>query len=170
MKRIIILSLLISTAGYADMKINITPVRNFSLNKYLGKWYEIARYDHVFERGLSKVTAEYALRKDGKVSVVNKGYLEKNGKWKTAEGKAYMAGGLNEGYLKVSFFGPFYADYIIFELDENFQYALVGSSNDKYLWVLSREPKIEQKLMDSLLLKLKEKNYDPSKLIFVDQK
>ena len=102
-------------------------VSDFEINKYLGKWYEIARLDHSFERGLDKVSAEYSLREDGGIKVVNKGYSNRDKDWSEAEGKAYFVKSKDEGLLKVSFFGPFYGSYIIFELDkENYQYSFVG--------------------------------------------
>ncbi|EJH39060.1 lipocalin-like domain protein [Vibrio cholerae CP1048(21)] len=99
------------------MPESVKPVSDFELNNYLGKWYEVARLDHSFERGLSQVTAEYRVRNDGGISVLNRGYSEEKGEWKEAEGKAYFVNGSTDGYLKVSFFGPFYGSYVVFELD-----------------------------------------------------
>ena len=96
------------------MPERVTPVESFELNRYLGKWYEIARLDHSFERGLERVTAEYSLRDDGGISVVNRGYSIEDDEWKVAEGKAYFVNDKNLGYLKVSFFGPFYGSYVVF--------------------------------------------------------
>mgnify|MGYP001820417763 CR=1 FL=1 len=104
-----------SCAGMPD---GVRPVEGFEVNRYLGKWYEIARLDHSFERGLQNVTAEYSLREDGGIRVINSGYSIKNNKTDSAEGKAYFANDSDEGYLKVSFFGPFYGSYVVFELEK----------------------------------------------------
>ncbi|MBF0227432.1 MAG: lipocalin family protein [Desulfobacterales bacterium] len=164
----IILTLLITSC--IGIPENVKPVDNFKSDKYLGKWYEIARLDNKFERGLTKVTANYSLRDDGGIRVINKGYSIKDNKWKEAEGKAYFVEGSDKGYLKVSFFGPFYASYIIFEIDhENYQYSLVCSSNKAYLWILSREPKIKENIKNILISKASELGFDTDKLIYVNQ-
>jgi len=148
----------------------VEPVSNFELQKYLGKWYEIARLDHSFERGLSRVTANYSLRDDGGVKVVNRGYSDEKQKWKQAEGKAYFVGSESEGYLKVSFFGPFYGSYIVFTLDhEQYRYSMVAGPNKSYLWILSRTPKMEAKVKKDLVRKAAELGFDTGKLIFVKQ-
>nr|WP_202943551.1 lipocalin family protein [Syntrophus aciditrophicus] len=145
--------LLVSCVGIPE---NITPVDNFNLEKYLGKWYEIARLDHSFERGLSKVTAEYTLRSDGGVKVLNRGYSDIEKKWKEAEGKAYFVQESDRGYLKVSFFGPFYGSYVVFEIDEvNYQYSLVCGPDRSYLWILSRNPAMPEELKAKLVDKAK---------------
>jgi len=169
--RIILLFLvsLILTAC-TGMPDNITPVKKFELDRYLGKWYEIARLDHSFERGLEKVTAEYILREDGGVSVINRGYSPKKDEWNEAEGKAYFVNDDNEGYLKVSFFGPFYGSYVIFELDEeNYQYAFISGPNTSYLWLLSRTPTLPQEIIDRFIQKTKKLGFDTSSLILVNQ-
>lgn len=122
----------------------VTPVSPFELERYLGTWHEIARLDHSFERGLTKVTAEYSMREDGGVAVLNKGYEAAKERWKTAEGKAYFVGDSNTGRLKVSFFGPFYGGYNIAKLDEYYQIALVVGPNLKYAWLLARKPQLSQ--------------------------
>ncbi|MBN1473339.1 MAG: lipocalin family protein [Syntrophaceae bacterium] len=155
-------------AGCAGIPENVKPVDNFKLDKYLGQWYEIARLDYYFERGLSQVTANYSLRDDGSVRVLNRGYSEKEKKWKEAEGKALFVKSPDQGYLKVSFFGPFYSSYVVFELDrENYQHALVCGPNKSYLWILARSPKIKQELKDILIAKATTLGFDTSKLIFV---
>ncbi len=154
--------------GCVGIPQNVTPVSNFVLEKYLGKWYEIARLDHSFERGLTHVTAEYSLRKDGGVRVVNRGYSEKDAKWKEAEGKAKFVKQPDQGYLKVSFFGPFYGSYIIFDLDhERYQYSLVCSSDKSYLWILARSPEIDDDLKKVLIGRAATLGFDTNKLIFV---
>ena len=162
---IVLILVLIGCVGIPE---NVKPVDNFKIEKYLGKWYEIARLDHSFERGLTKVTANYSLRDDGGVRVLNRGYSEKEKRWKEAEGKAYFVQGTNIGYLKVSFFGPFYGSYIVFELDhENYQYSLVCGPDKSYLWILSRNPEIKKELKDTLITKAATMDFDTSKLIFV---
>ena len=148
----------------------VTPVTEFQVDRYLGKWYEIARLDHSFERGLEKVTAEYALREDGGVSVINRGYSPEKDEWSVAEGKAYFVNDNNEGYLKVSFFGPFYGSYVIFELDEKgYEYAFISGPNTSYLWLLSRTPTLPQEIIDRFIQTSKELGFDTSGLIIVNQ-
>jgi len=168
MRKILIVLVLFLT-GCVGIPENVKPVDNFRLEKYLGKWYEIARLDHSFERGLTRVTADYSLRDDGGVRVLNRGYSEKEKTWKEAEGKATFVQGTDQGYLKVSFFGPFYGSYIVFELDhENYQYSLVCGPDKSYLWILARNPEIEKDLKDILIAKATTLGFDTSKLIFVD--
>jgi apolipoprotein D and lipocalin family protein len=167
MRKISIVLILVLT-GCVGIPENIRPVDNFRMEKYLGKWYEIARLDHSFERGLTRVTANYSLRDDGGVRVLNRGYSEKEKTWKEAEGKAYFVQETNIGYLKVSFFGPFYGSYIVFELDhENYQYSLVCGPDKSYLWILARNPEIKQELKDTLIAKAATMGFDTGKLIFV---
>ena len=163
----IVLILLLS--GCVGIPENVEPVENFKLEQYLGKWYEIARLDHSFERGLSRVTAEYSLRDDGGVRVLNRGYSEQEKSWEEAEGKAYFVQERDRGFLKVSFFGPFYGAYVIFALDhENYQYALVSGPDKSYLWILARSPEMNQALLERLIEKAAAAGFDTSKLIFVD--
>ena len=171
MKNAIILSALSAMflLNCAGMPEGVKPVENFELEKYLGKWYEIARLDHSFERGLSRVTAEYSLRDDGGVRVLNRGYSEKNGRWKEAEGKAYFVDAHDLGHLKVSFFGPFYGSYIVFELDrENYRHALVSGPKKSFLWILAREPKIDEEVKRKLLARAAAAGFETEKLIFVE--
>jgi len=155
--------------GCVGIPENVKPVDNFKIENYLGKWYEIARLDHSFERGLTHVTADYSLRDGGGVRVLNRGYSAEAGFWKEAEGKAYFVKGSNQGYLKVSFFGPFYGSYIVFGLDhENYQYSLVCGPNKSYLWILARSPIIKEDIKYALIEKAAASGFDTSKLIFVD--
>ncbi|BHH82615.1 lipocalin family protein [Desulforhopalus sp. 52FAK] len=157
-------------SGCMGMPKGVTPIEDFVLNDYLGKWYEIARLDHSFERGLSNVSATYSLREDGGVSVINRGYSTANENWKTAEGKAYFVGSDNTGHLKVSFFGPFYSSYVIFELDEKEQsYAFVSGYNNSYLWLLSRTPTVLDEVKSAFIHKAQNLGFDTDSLIFVDQ-
>jgi apolipoprotein D and lipocalin family protein len=169
MRKISIVLILFLT-GCLEIPENVNPVDNFRLEKYLGKWYEIARLDHSFERGLTRVTATYSLRDDGGVRVLNRGYSEKEKTWKEAEGKAYFVQRPDQGYLKVSFFGPFYGSYIVFELDhENYQYSLVSGPDKSYLWILARDPVMRDDLKQILLAKAATLGFDTSKLIFDKQ-
>jgi apolipoprotein D and lipocalin family protein len=170
MKKILIVLVLFLT-GCVSIPENVKPVDNFKLEKYLGKWYEIARLDHRFERGLSRITADYSLRDDGGVRVLNRGYSAKDNEWKEAEGKAYFVNKPDQGYLKVSFFGPFYGSYVVFELDhEHYQYALVCGPDKSYLWILSRTPEMKKDVKDKLVAKATALGFDTRKLIFVDQR
>lgn len=164
---IVLALLLTACTGIPD---NVKPVDRFKLERYLGQWHEIARLDHSFERGLSRVTANYSLRDDGGVKVVNRGYSAKDDKWKEAEGRAYFVEAPDRGYLKVSFFGPFYGAYIVFELDhENYQYSLVSGPDKSYLWILARSPRLPEDVKDMLIAKAAAAGFDTAKLIFVGQ-
>ena len=165
----ILLSLLLT--GCTGIPEGVKPVDHFSLEKYLGQWHEIAKLDHSFEKGLSRVTANYSLREDGGVRVLNRGYSQKKHQWKEAEGKAFFVQKPDVGYLKVSFFGPFYGSYVIFELDhKEYQYSLVCGPNKSYLWILARAPEIQPELKDMLIAKAAAQGFDTNKLIFVDQR
>lgn len=130
---------------------NIEPVRNFDLNRYLGKWYEVARVENRFERGLIKTTAEYTLNEDGTVNVLNRGVDEVSGRHKRASGTAKFVLEQDVGALKVSFFGPFYGGYNIVALDEDYQWAIIVGSSPKYFWVLSRTPEVPAVLRERVL-------------------
>lgn len=151
------------------MPKGIEPVQDFELDRYLGTWYEIARLDHSFERGLSRVSAEYSLESDGTLRVVNRGFVSETGRWKTAHGKARFVNSSREGYLKVSFFGPFYGAYVIVELDrEMYRYALVSGPDRKYLWLLARERQLPEDLIRSLVGRAKALGFPIEQLIFVE--
>lgn len=152
--------------------IDKTVVKEFDLKKYLGTWYEIARYDHRFEKGLVGVTANYSLRDDGKIKVVNSGFKDSlSGKFSQAVGKAKIPNPASEpSKLKVSFFWFFYGDYFVLELDEDYQWAVIGSSSDKYLWVLSRSPQMNDELYQQILKGLTQRGYNVRQLIKVKQK
>ena len=161
------MSLLFS--GCVGIPENISPVDNFNVERYLGKWYEIARLDHSFERGLTHTTAEYSMRDDGGVRVLNRGYNTEKQQWKEAEGKAFFVEASNKGYLKVSFFGPFYGSYIIYDLDQNnYQYAIVCGPNKSYLWILSRTPELNEGTKQMLIAKAVAAGFDTTQLIYVD--
>ena len=150
----------------STQNINNTPVAVLDLNRYLGDWYEIARFDHSFERGLDFCKANYALREDGKIAVTNTGINE--GKNKTSNGKAKTTD--TPALLRVSFFGPFYSDYRVMLLDTDYQWALIGSKSAKYLWILSRTPELPKETLNTILAEAQRRGYDTSKLIWVKQK
>lgn len=155
---------------YGQNVINNKPVPDFDLNRYLGLWYEIVRFDHSFEKGLVGVTATYSYNSDGTVRVENKGYKNTlDGKEKMAIGKAKMVKGA-PGQLKVSFFLWFYADYNVLLIDKNYTYVLIGSKSPEYLWILSRTPKLSDLDYNIIINEAKRRGYDISKLIRVMQK
>ncbi|PLY41465.1 lipocalin [Janthinobacterium sp. ROICE36] len=169
MKKLLFLCVLV-LAGCVGRPENIVPVSNFDTTRYLGKWYEIARLDHSFERGLSHVTADYSLRQDGGLKVLNRGYKDADAKWKEAEGKAYFVNKKDVGYLKVSFFGPFYGSYIVFDLDQqDYSYSMISGPDKSYLWLLSRTPTMDPALQQRLVEKARGLGFDTSKLIYVKQ-
>lgn len=174
MKKIMILLITLASvmafAVYAEgmdmsSEVDNSTVDTVDLERYLGKWYEIARFDHSFERGLEYATARYSLMDNGKIKVVNSGM--KDGKVKTSEGKAKTTD--TEGLLRVSFFGPFYSDYRVMMLSDDYKYALVGSGSSKYLWILSRTPQIPDDVKEAILLEARLRGYDVNKLIWVKQ-
>ena len=129
----------------------VQAVHNFDKQRYLGKWYEIARFDYIFERGLNNTTAEYAANEDGTIKVVNKGYNTRKAKYQSAVGKAKFTGDEQVARLKVSFFGPFYAGYNVIALDNDYRYALVAGKNRDYLWLLSREKSMPEEVIERYL-------------------
>ena len=145
--------------------INNTPVSNLDLNRYLGSWYEIARFDHSFERGIDNCTAFYSMNEDGTICVSNTGW--KDEAKKNSIGKTKITD--TPGVLRVSFFGPFYGDYRVLMIDETYSVALIGGSNDKYLWILSRTPEILFVTQQAILQEAQQRGYDTSKLIWVNQ-
>lgn len=148
----------------------LSVVENFDINRYTGRWYEIARLDHRFERGLSNVTAEYALQDDNSVSVLNRGYNDDEQQWEDAEGRAKFVGDTDQGSLKVSFFGPFYGGYHIIALDhDNYQWAMISGPTRDYLWILAREPVLEAEVYGALLAQAGASGFPLEELIEVDQ-
>jgi apolipoprotein D and lipocalin family protein len=155
-------------AGCLGMPEGVEPVSGFELERYAGKWYEVARLDHSFERGMEQVSAEYSVDKDGTVAVVNKGYRPDTNKWKQATGKAKFVGEADVGYLKVSFFGPFYGSYVVFDLDkQNYNYAFVSGPDVSFLWLMSRTKTAEPQVMDSFLQQAKAAGFNTDELIRV---
>lgn len=147
----------------------VKPVTGFDAQRYLGKWYEIARLDHRFERGKDHVTATYKKRSDGGLVVINRGYDPVKKSWSESEGKAYFTGRSDVAALKVSFFGPFYGGYNVIALDDDYQYALVSGPNRGYLWILSRQPQIPEQVKRDYVKLARELGFATDKLIWVDQ-
>ncbi|WP_342322531.1 lipocalin family protein [Kosakonia sp. BYX6] len=147
----------------------VTVVQNFNTQRYLGKWYEIARFDHRFERGLQKVTATYSLRDDGGLTVINRGYNPDRGMWQQSVGKAYFTGNPSTAALKVSFFGPFYGGYNILALDDQYRYALVCGPDRDYLWILSRTPTIPADVKQQMLAEATRQGFAVEKLLWIEQ-
>ncbi|WP_455586690.1 TIGR01777 family oxidoreductase [Bacteroides sp.] len=161
------------TVGQLFRGVDRSTINSLDLSRYMGRWYEIARYDHRFERGMSEVTATYKLRPDGTIGVLNAGYKQdSHGKirFKRIAGRAKMPDAACPGRLKVSFFLWFYSDYYILELDkEEYNYALIGSSSDKYLWILSRTPQLPEDAKKLLLTSAMRRGYDTNRLLWIDQ-
>ena len=147
---------------------NTVAVKSFDKEKYLGKWYEIARFDFKFEKNLNNTTAEYSLNEDGSIKVDNQGYNTIKGEWKQAIGKAKFIGDESIAMLKVSFFGPFYGGYNVIAIDVNYQYALVGGQSLKYLWILSLEPDIPEDIKDKYLKIAENFGYNTSNLLWIN--
>lgn len=143
-------------------------VKPFDKDRYLGKWYEIARLDFKYEKNLNNTTAEYTLNDDGTIRVDNQGYNTKKDKWQQAIGKAKFVDDENVGMLKVSFFGPFYSGYNVIAIDEDYRYALVAGKNLKYLWILSRDPEIPEVVRDSYLKIADDVGYKTADLLWVE--
>ncbi len=170
MKRLFgLMALAMLAAGCTGLPAGVEPVRGFELERYLGTWYEIARLDHPFERGLERITATYELREDGGVRVLNRGFDVEAGDWRDAEGKAYFIGSPDVGRLKVSFFGPFYGSYNIMALDqEGYRWVMICGPDTDYLWILSREPTLPEGVLERLLALASERGFDTGKLIYVE--
>jgi len=151
------------------MPKNVKVVEDFNIDRYLGRWYEIARLDHSFERGLSQVTATYTGREDGGINVVNRGYDMQKGVWNESFGKAYPIGDPGQGRLKVSFFGPFYGGYNILELDKkNYSYAMVAGPDRDFLWILARKPQLPEATLKLLVAEAERLGFNTDRLIYVD--
>jgi apolipoprotein D and lipocalin family protein len=157
------------TGGCVSPPDTIRPVAGLDAERYLGTWYEIARLDHRFERGLERVTATYGARDDGGISVVNRGYDAADGAWSEASGVAYFVGDRDTGYLKVSFFRPFYAPYVIFDLDPGYRTAYVTGDGEKYLWFLARTPTVAAAERERFVSTVEALGFDTTGLIWVRQ-
>ncbi|ORC29927.1 hypothetical protein B4O97_18595 [Marispirochaeta aestuarii] len=143
-------------------------VRPFDADRYLGTWFEVARMDFFFERGLNNTTATYTRNPDGSIKVVNRGYNPQKDRWKTAEGRAVFVDSPNEGRLKVSFFGPFYGGYNIIALDDDYQYAMVAGNDTDNLWILSRSPSIPSDVRDRYLVIARQAGFAVNELLWIE--
>jgi apolipoprotein D and lipocalin family protein len=157
-------------AGCTNIPEGLQPVTGVEGERYLGKWYEIARLDHSFERSLNNITAKYSAGQGDEVLVLNRGFDQEKGKWREIEGLARFIGDKNVGSLQVSFFGPFWGGYHIIALDkESYRYSMVSGPSRSYLWILSREKKLDKKILEELIGKAKQWGFETEKLIFVEQ-
>jgi apolipoprotein D and lipocalin family protein len=164
---ILIVTLLTGCVGIPE---GLKAVEGFEINRYLGTWYEVARLDHSFERGLEKISATYTLGDDGSVDVLNKGWDTKAGEWHQAQGKAYFVERTDIGMLIVSFFGPFYGGYNIIELDKkDYAYSMITGPDRSYFWILSRTKQLPQATLQTLIDQAKALGFETDKLIFVKQ-
>jgi apolipoprotein D and lipocalin family protein len=168
MKQIILLLFPVLLSSCSTIPRGVVAVKPFDKEKYLGKWYEIARMDFKYERNLNNTTAEYSLNKNGTIKVDNRGYNYVKGKKEQAIGKAKFVGPDNIAMLKVSFFGPFYAGYNVIALDEDYKYALVSGDRLKYLWILSRDTKIPDEIRSRYLKIAEDSGFKTSDLVWVE--
>lgn len=168
---LLVIGLAISISGCSTAPPEgLTSVTPFDVNRYLGKWYEIARLDHSFERGLTDVSATYSLKSDGSLEVINRGFNTKKDEWKSATGRALFTGSPNQASLKVSFFGPFYGGYHVLALDQTgYQWALVAGPDRDYLWILARTKTLSPDIRDQLISEAKKMGFATDKLIWVEQ-
>jgi apolipoprotein D and lipocalin family protein len=162
-----VLSLAVAGCSTVSVPAGIQPVTGFEAERYVGRWYEVARLDHSFERGMEQVTASYRLRPDGTVEVINRGYRPDTGKWSEARGTAKFLGATDVAALKVSFFGPFYGGYTVVDLDPDYQHALIAGPDTSYLWILSRTPTPPPAELERLVAKAASLGFDTRALIFV---
>ncbi len=160
------MSLLLVLCGCTGYPEGVQPVSGFALDRYLGTWHEIARLDHSFERGLTDVTANYSMREDGGIDVVNRGYDPDKGDWREARGRAYFIGDTDVASLKVSFFGPFYGGYHVFALDPDYRWAMVSGPSREYLWILARQPVLSPEILSELVARARRAGFATDALIY----
>jgi len=166
MKRYFLLLVLLTLTACTSIPKGLQAVDNFDSQLYLGTWYEIARLDHSFERGLSNVSAQYSFNEDGNIKVINRGWDEEELQWSEAIGKAKFVNDSDVGHLKVSFFGPFYSSYVVFYLESDYSTALVSGYSRDYFWILSRSPQLPDYKLNKYLRIAEQAGFDSSKLIF----
>ena len=169
-ERLFAVVLMVALAGCTGVPEGVSPVGQFELPRYLGNWYEIARLDHSFERGLSDVSASYSMREDGGVKVLNRGFSATEQSWSEAEGKAYFVGEPDQAHLKVSFFGPFYGSYVVFELSSDYEYAFISGNTNGYLWLLARTPQVDEAVRERFIQRADALGFAVEELIWVDQR
>ncbi|MEA5006306.1 MAG: lipocalin family protein [Rikenellaceae bacterium] len=158
---------ILTLSSCATIPEGVTAVEPFDQSRYLGDWYEIARMDFRFERGLNNTKANYSINNDGSIKVTNRGFNYEKKEWKEAVGKAKFVNGSNKAMLKVSFFGPFYSGYNVIALDNDYKYALIAGKNLKYLWILSRYKTIPDEIRQEFLMEAESAGYKVSNLIWV---
>lgn len=151
-------------ADNGNQKIDNSTIETLDVARFMGKWYEIARYDHRFEKDMTNVSATYTLLDNGRIEVLNAGY--KNGEYKEIKGKAKQPNPDDPGKLKVSFFLWFYSDYYILDIAPDYSHVIIGSSTDKYLWIMSREPVLPDNVLSELIEKIRQRGYDTDRLVF----
>ena len=164
---LVVVSLLSGCSGVPE---GLQPVTGFNIDQYLGKWHEIARLDHSFERGLTHVSADYRKLPDGRVEVINRGFNPAKNAWQDVKGVARFQGSPDIGSLEVSFFGPFYGAYNVLVLDSKYRYAMVAGPNRSYLWILARESQLDKATLDMLVTRAKDWGFATDSLIYVEQK
>ena len=148
--------------------LDTSTIDSLDITRYMGRWYELARFDHPFERNMELVTANYTLQPDGTVEVINSGYNTRRGKFKQSRGVARTVAG-RAGELEVTFFLNFWSPYKVLELAPDYSYALVGGNSDKYLWILSRTPRLSNAALSDILVKAEARGYDTDRLIWIMQ-
>ena len=164
-----LLSLVFTLNACVGVPDGISPVSNFDINSYLGTWYEIARLDNRFEEGMSQVTANYSLNSDGSIRVTNRGFINEYQSWDEAIGKAVFADSDDLGHLKVSFFGPFYASYVVFNLSPDYKHSYVTSNDRDYLWFLSRSPEVDEASKTEFINQARDLGFSYQDILWIDQ-
>jgi len=162
-----ILGLLLFSSCSVGITEGATAVKNFKSDQYLGKWYEIARFDYRFEKNLDNVTADYSLNPDGTIKVQNRGYNYVKKEWKESVGEARFVNDKSEARLKVSFFKPIWAGYNVIDIDDDYQHALVVGHSTKYIWILSRNKEIPKSIRERFLAKAEKLGFNTNDLIWV---
>jgi apolipoprotein D and lipocalin family protein len=163
-----VLLLLALLTGCGQIPDGVQAVQGFDADRYLGQWYEVARLENSFERGLTKISATYSRREGGGIAVVNRGFDPAKGEWREARGRAKFSGPEDVAMLKVSFFGPFYSGYNVVDLDPTYSHALVVGANRSYLWILSRQPDPPREVVDRLVARAAALGFDTRELVFVE--
>jgi apolipoprotein D and lipocalin family protein len=163
---LLVLALLVGCGSTAPPP-GITAVAPFDAERYQGRWYELARLDHRFERGLTDVSAQYSLKPDGGVRVINRGYDVEDQRWREAEGRAVFTGPSTTGSLKVSFFGPFYGGYHVAALDPEYRWAIVVGPDRDYCWILARDKRVNADTREMLATRVRDLGIDDDALIWV---
>ena len=163
------LGILIFLSGCATKPLNINPIQNFDVNKYMGRWYEIARIDSFLKDGMDYVYSDYHLDKDGTISVLSSGLKAGDSTREYVEGEADLAKGRKTGFLEISFIRPFYSDYIVFKVDGDYQYSYVGGSDKNHIWLFSKTPTVPEDIREDFLARANSLGYDVTKLVWVQQ-